>query len=152
MELQELQKKIGNEVKKLRLMNNWTQEEVAEKLHICRKAYGEIERGETDIHLSRLLQVATFFGLDINYFVDGKEKNIVYVTGTQNDHNKNLCHEYHIHSAEEKDLQQALEKALLTVEFNQKENNLLKQKIEDLQKIIQLLEDKPSVNSYNKQG
>ena len=136
MELQELQKKIGNEIKKLRLMNNWTQEEVAEKLHICRKAYGEIERGETDIHLSRLFQVANFFGLDVNYFVDGQEKAVFYTTASYDTHNKNRCSEYHIHSSEE----QALEKAQLTIEFNKKEISLLKQKVEDLQKIIGLLE------------
>lgn len=140
MELETLQKKIGNEIKKLRLMNEWTQEEAAEKLHICRKAYGDIERGETDIHLSRLLQVANFFGVDREYFVDGKEKAVFYVTGGTSNTNKNQCNEYHLQSSEEKDLQHDLEKARITIEHDKKEIALLQQKIGDLQKIIELLE------------
>jgi transcriptional regulator with XRE-family HTH domain len=59
MQLHELQLKIGKEIKKLRTMNEMTQEEVAEGLHLDRNAYGEIERGKTDIHLSRLAKYRT---------------------------------------------------------------------------------------------
>jgi len=38
MQTEELQKKIGSEIKKLRLSNEWTQEQIAEQLYICRDA------------------------------------------------------------------------------------------------------------------
>jgi transcriptional regulator with XRE-family HTH domain len=81
MQTQELQKKIGAEIKKLRLVNEWTQEQVAEQLHICRNTYGDIELGKTDICLSCLAQIANFFGVDIGYLVDDKEKVVFYLTG-----------------------------------------------------------------------
>lgn len=132
MQTQDIQNKIGKEIKKLRLMNDWTQEQVAEQLHICRNTYSDIELGKTDIHLSRLAQIANFFGVDIGYLVDDKEKVIFYLTGTQNSHDmsqiKNQCNEYHSSSHE-------LEKTQLTIKH-------LRQELADKQKIIELLESK----------
>ncbi|HAI67921.1 MAG TPA: hypothetical protein DCM38_00620, partial [Gammaproteobacteria bacterium] len=53
-QLIELPKKL----KLIRSFKNWTQEEVAEKLGISTHAYAKIERGETDVNLSRLQQIA----------------------------------------------------------------------------------------------
>lgn len=84
MQLHELQLKIGKEIKKLRTMNEMTQEEVAEGLHLDRNAYGEIERGKTDIHLSRLVQIANFFAVEIEDLVGSNNKAVFYVAGTSN--------------------------------------------------------------------
>jgi transcriptional regulator with XRE-family HTH domain len=134
MQTQELQTKIGKELKRLRLVNNWTQDQVAEQLHICRNAYGDIESGKTDIHLSRLAQMAHFFGVEIGDLVGGAEKTVFHLTGTQNTQfHSSLRNEYHVHSAEEKLLQHELEKAQLTIEH-------LRQELTDKQKLIDLLE------------
>lgn len=133
MQTEELQKKIGGEIKKLRLVNEWTQEQVAEQLYICRDAYGDIERGKTDICLSRLAQIADFFGVDVTFLFG----TIPCIT-SNNQYNKNriknpqINHHCHIYSSEEK-LQHELEKAQLTIEH-------LNQKVVDKQKIIDVLE------------
>jgi transcriptional regulator with XRE-family HTH domain len=142
MELYELQKKIGYEIKKLRIANGWTQEEAADHLHLCRKAYGEIERGETDIHLSRLWQLAHNFGVDIDYFIDSKEKSVFYVTGSLNSlfNNKNSNNQCLIQATDKSVLHYELEKSQLIIEQDKREIIALQQKVVDLQKIIQLLE------------
>lgn len=134
MQTEELQKKIGGEIKKLRLVNEWTQEQIAEQLYICRDAYGDIERGKTDICLSRLAQIADFFGVDVTFLFGSSPCTTNYTQ--YNSHVKNGYYQNHcqLHSAEEK-LQYELEKAQLTIEH-------LSQKVEDKQKIIDVLETK----------
>jgi transcriptional regulator with XRE-family HTH domain len=108
---------------------------VAEQLHICRNTYSDIELGKTDIHLSRLAQIANFFGVDIGHLVDD-EKTVFYLsgTGTQNaQFHKGQCNEYHVHATEDKSLQHELEKAQLTIAH-------LRQEVADKQKIINVLE------------
>ncbi len=141
MQLEDLQKTIGKEIKKLRCMNDWTQEQIAEKLNISRNAYGDIERGGCDINLSRLTQIGELFGVEPNYFFDADERNIFNLTGTQNaQSNKNQCNHWHVHAAEENNLQHELEKAQLVLDQKDKENALLQREIAHLQKIINLME------------
>ncbi|MFI3189666.1 hypothetical protein BCS42_03410 [Crenothrix sp. D3] len=134
MQTEELQKKIGGEIKKLRIINEWTQEQVAEQLYICRDAYGDIERGKTDICLSRLAQIADFYHVDVTFLFGSSPCTTNYTQ--YNSHVKNGYYQNHcqLHPAEEK-LQHELEKAQLTVEH-------LTQKVEDKQKIIDVLEAK----------
>jgi transcriptional regulator with XRE-family HTH domain len=132
MQTEELQKKIGGEIKKLRLVNEWTQEQVAEQLYICRDAYGDIERGKTDICLSRLAQIATFFGVDVTFLFGSSPCTTNYTQS--NNRIRSHYNQCQVHSVEEK-LQHELEKAQLTIEH-------LSQKVEDKQKIIDVLEAK----------
>jgi transcriptional regulator with XRE-family HTH domain len=50
----------------LRQAKGWTQEEVADKLKMSQNGYGSIERGETDVNLSRLEQIADLFGIKLS--------------------------------------------------------------------------------------
>lgn len=139
MQTEELQKKIGGEIKKLRLINEWTQEQVAEQLYICRDAYGDIERGKTDICLSRLAQIANFFGVDVTFLFGSSP----YATNYNQSNNRIRSHynQCQVHSVEEK-LQHELEKAQLTIEHLRQSMDHLSQKVEDKQKIIDVLEAK----------
>lgn len=59
----------------LRQSKNWTQEEIAEKLGWALNSYAKIERGEVDIKLEKLQQVAELMDLDLQYFFD-QEKTL----------------------------------------------------------------------------
>ena len=137
MQTEELQKKIGGEIKKLRLVNEWTQEQIAEQLYICRDAYGDIERGKTDICLSRLAQIADFFGVDVTFLFGSSPCTTNYTYS--NHHTKSHYNQCQVHSVEEK-LQHELEKAQLTIEHLRQSMDHLNQKVEDKQKIIDVLE------------
>ena len=56
-------KNIGQKIRALRQAREWSQEEIAGKLHISVPAYSKIETSITDINLSRLEQIAGVFGL-----------------------------------------------------------------------------------------
>jgi len=141
MQAQELQIKIGKKLKELRLVNGWTQEEASKQLHICRNTYSDIELGKTDIALSRLIQFANFYNVDVDYFVSENGKVIFYLTGTQNTQfHTNQCNQYHGYSEEEK-IQNKLEEMQIKLnEAKEVEIENLKVQIAQLQKINALLE------------
>ncbi len=54
-----------NNVKKVRLQKGFTQEVVAEKIHLGLRAYQKIENGETKLDLERMQQLATVFNVGL---------------------------------------------------------------------------------------
>ncbi|TKC10600.1 helix-turn-helix transcriptional regulator [Pedobacter polaris] len=52
---------IGNNIRKLRHKNGWSQADVAQQLKISIPAYSKIETGITDVNISRLDQIARLF-------------------------------------------------------------------------------------------
>ncbi|UYZ70267.1 helix-turn-helix domain-containing protein [Moraxella bovis] len=59
-------------IRELREQNDWTQEQMAEKLGITRNGYAKIERGESMPNLERLNDIATLFGVEITELLDNK--------------------------------------------------------------------------------
>lgn len=59
-------------IRELRKQNDWTQEQMAEKLGITRNGYAKIERGESMPNLERLNEIATLFGIEITELLDNK--------------------------------------------------------------------------------
>lgn len=52
---------IGKQLRKLKIENNRTSKEIASLLNITTQAYGNIERGESDICITRLILLAEFY-------------------------------------------------------------------------------------------
>lgn len=61
--------KIHEKIKILREAKNWSQEEMALKLHLSKNGYAKIERGETHLSLSRLEQIAKVLDKNITEFL-----------------------------------------------------------------------------------
>lgn len=57
---------IHEKIKHLRELNNWTQEEMAERMEMSPSGYAKIERGETKLYLDKVKQLAQIF--EINLF------------------------------------------------------------------------------------
>ena len=143
MQTQELQIKIGKKIKELRVVNEWTQEQAAKQLNMCRNTYSDIELGKSDISLSRLVQLANFYHVDVDYFVDDKEKVVFYLNGNQNTQSKidkieKQCNEYHSNFAEEK-LQLIIELKDKELAMQQRENENLREQVLQLKEINALL-------------
>ncbi len=56
---------IGNKIKKIRELNNYTQEYMAEKLGMTQSGYGKIERDETDVTYSKLEEIASVLKVSV---------------------------------------------------------------------------------------
>ena len=56
---------IHANIRSIREKDGLTQEQVADYLNMSVNGYGDIERGETDIKFSRLVQISNFFDITI---------------------------------------------------------------------------------------
>lgn len=55
---------IQDNIRLLREMNDWSQEDMAQKMNMSPNGYARIERGETKLHLDKLNQIAKVFDID----------------------------------------------------------------------------------------
>ena len=136
--------KLHEKIKFIRQLKGWSQEEVANKLEMSVNGYGSIERGETDVKLSRLEQIAHVFEMELLELLGLNEKTVFNLTG---DHHTQF-HLSHINSfsIEQTELKHKLEKANLINEKLEQEISYLKQENTHLQKMINLMEKANSVD------
>jgi transcriptional regulator with XRE-family HTH domain len=90
-------------IKLFRHIKGWSQEQIAEKLAMTVGGYGGLERGETDIQLSRLKQLAELFGIDLTDLF-APEKNTIHSSDGNsiiNNFGYQQNHHWHIYSSEE---------------------------------------------------
>lgn len=66
---------IGKRIKKERLKNKFTQEEMADKISTSVAFYSRIETGKSHINLKRLVQISDLFGVTAGYFLVGSSEN-----------------------------------------------------------------------------
>lgn len=68
--------KIGSSIRKIREIKGLKQETVALKLGLTTNGYGKIERGESQINLDRLNQIAEIFDVNPNDILNFDENTI----------------------------------------------------------------------------
>lgn len=56
-----------NILKSLRVQKLYTQQEIADLLSVCQKAYSNYETGTNKIPLESLIVLAKFYNVDMNY-------------------------------------------------------------------------------------
>ena len=126
--------KLHERIRLMRTANGWSQEEIAEKLHMSLNAYGCIERRETCPNLNRLEQIAQILGIKLEELVS--EKNILNF-GIDS---SNFNNWYNTSPSEQLiELQHKLEKSHLLLEQKDKEIDYLKQQNADLRAMVNLL-------------
>ncbi len=119
----------------MRTANGWSQEEIAEKLHMSLNAYGCIERGETCPNLNRLEQIAQILEVKLEELVSDKNILNVGMDGSSNFNNW-----YNTSPSEQLiELQHELEKSHLLIEQKDKEIEYLKQQNANLRAMVNLL-------------
>ncbi len=68
---------LHKKIRFLRLNKGWSQETMADKLNMSPNGYGSIERGETNVQISRILQIAKLFEVNASdLFQDIEGKNV----------------------------------------------------------------------------
>jgi len=112
----------------MRQLKEFSQEEMAEKLELSLNGYANIERGETDVQMSRLEQIAKIFDMDLMELLNFGEKNILYFTGNNSPFSSNNVNCKDIGYS--KEAQFEIQKLQLIVEQQLKEIAYLKEIIE----------------------
>jgi len=81
MEFQPLQ--IGQKIKKLRELKNFTQSHLASELGITQSAYSKIELGETEVSYTKLTKIAQVLGMSPEEIMTFNEQMIFNVMHNQ---------------------------------------------------------------------
>ena len=117
--------KIGPNIRKLRDIRAYKQEYLAEQLGMSLSGYGKIERGETDVSIGRLEQIAKVLDIKIETIL-GFNENIVLQQITNH---AQLTNGMYIASSSNQE-----------EERYQNEIILLKEQITQLKQIVELLQ------------
>jgi transcriptional regulator with XRE-family HTH domain len=133
---------VSEKIKFIRQLKGWNQEDMAEKLEMSVNGYGAIERGETNVNLSRLEQIACIFGIELAELV-GLDENIFYMSGAhasgQQNHQENCVINMLDKDGTTRELQHQVEKLTLQLESLNKEILARDAEIINLKEIISLL-------------
>lgn len=121
---------VHEKIKLVRQAKGWSQDEVAEKLDISLNAYGNIERGDCDIKLSRLEQIAQLFGVDLAELIGQHDRGVLNLACKQNQSHWNI----NAHPSDYVQLKVELEKQVLISEQKDREITYLKEINELLKK------------------
>lgn len=78
---------VGQKIKKLRELKNFTQEHMAVSLNMTQSAYSKIETGETDISYSKLEKVAEVLQLRPEDIITFNEHLVFNIMHNQNGQN-----------------------------------------------------------------
>ena len=70
-----LLKQLGKQLKKLKIENNTTTKEIASLLNITPQAYGNIERGDSGICVSKLIILAAYYKKPLIDFIPFEFRN-----------------------------------------------------------------------------
>jgi transcriptional regulator with XRE-family HTH domain len=125
---------VNEKIKLIREAKNLTQEQVAEKLGMCVNSYGDIERGERDIKLSRLEKIAELFEMKASELLDLTDKTVLNINLNKKYKGDNKVNVYFSSDSE-------LEKSRLIIELKDKELAMQQRENENLrEQVLQLKE------------
>lgn len=65
---------IGKNIRKYRKLNNLTQEAFAEKLHLGPQYYAQLERGERNFTIEKIIQICNILQINIQDIIEIKSK------------------------------------------------------------------------------
>lgn len=120
--------KVGNKIKKLRELKNFTQEYMAQNLNLSSNGYGKIERDEVDVTIGRLEEISKILEVDVFQILNFDEKQIFNVTSQQS---QNAYYAYgFVQSPQMNDAVQTLIMQL------QEENKYLRSQIQEFMNLL----------------
>lgn len=77
---------VHDKIRTMRQINQWTQEDMADKLNISVNGYAKLENGKTKLNLEKLQKIAQIFNIDLIELISSKERTFIGLIG-DNNHN-----------------------------------------------------------------
>jgi transcriptional regulator with XRE-family HTH domain len=125
---------VNEKIRLIREAKGLTQEQIAEKLEIAPSTYGDIERGENDLKLSKLQKIAEVLEIKLSELFELNEKGALNIINCSDFDKKNKVYIGSSSATE-------LEKQLLIVELKDKELAMKNKEVENLQAQISQLQE-----------
>lgn len=128
--------KIHENIRCNRKLKGWSQEDIAAKLEMSSNGYGSIERGDTDVNLSRLNSIAELFDMTLLELISFELTSLP--SSASNDSIPSVInHSSELHAK----IQFELEKQKLMLEIANQKITTLEFEIKKLMKIIVIMEN-----------
>ncbi len=89
--------KSFEKIRLMREINQFSQQDIADKLNMSINGYSKIERGETRLTVERMKQIADIFQINIQELLQDDELPCVLIIG---ENNQNNGHNIQIHHAD----------------------------------------------------
>ena len=80
---------VNDKIRALHELNNWSQEEKAERMNISKSSYSRLERDESRLDLSKLEKLAAIFKIDVGELITSEDKGLVLLIGANSGDNTN---------------------------------------------------------------
>ncbi|AHG87223.1 hypothetical protein F544_19950 [Bibersteinia trehalosi USDA-ARS-USMARC-190] len=69
---------VHEKIRVMREINQWSQEEMAEKLEMSPTGYAKIEHGKTNLTLDKLKQIAQIFNIDVVELITKNDRSFFF--------------------------------------------------------------------------
>lgn len=79
--------KVHDSIRQLREQKNWSQEEMAERMGMSKNGYAKIERGESNLGVNRLQQIADILEIPAGDLL--ADKNVICLISENSTHSSN---------------------------------------------------------------
>lgn len=135
--------KIFEKIRTMREIRKWSQEYMAEQLNISTNGYSKIERGETQLTIARLQQIANILDIDPAELIQEHDSGLVLQIGDNNTNGMNTITLYGNHQSS---LTFEIEKQKLVI---QHQAALLEQKENELSVLKELLATLKAQNGHS---
>ena len=132
---------VHENIRAKRRSKGLTQEEMADKLTMSVNGYGDIERGLSDIKLTRLEQIAELLDVELSELFEDGSKNTLNMIGTHSNgtlHNQCVINSL---SPEYSEMKLELEKQKLLCSNKDREIDMKEQEINYLKDIIEVFKN-----------
>jgi transcriptional regulator with XRE-family HTH domain len=117
----------------MRVLKEWSQEETANRLNLAVSSYAKIERGESDISLSRLAHIAEVMETNLEQLLQLNSRNVLNVLENCINHGKLQGNNIFLTETE---CAHELEKSQLLLTEREKEIIYLKEQITYLKEML----------------
>lgn len=74
---------VNEKIRLMREMNDWTQEDMAEKMSMSLNSYAKLERGESKLYLDKLEKVAEVFEVDVTDLLSLNKQGLIYLVNKE---------------------------------------------------------------------
>lgn len=125
-------------IRYLRKEHELSQKDMAEKLQMSVNGYSKIERGETDLNIQRLKQIADIFGVSPRELIPQGSNNLVCFINHGETYTGNTF------ANDERDLESEIEKLHLIIRHKDELLASQERELESLRKVLAFLDNKPS--------
>ena len=85
---------IGQKIKKIRELRNYSQDYMADRLGISQVSYSRIEKGQTKLDLERMQHIAAVLEVDPVFLMSFND-NMVFYNNSEHNQGGNIVNHYH---------------------------------------------------------